>query len=33
VFATGPAGATHPSVSNLARFGIVPGYVDDPPPG
>ena len=33
VFTKGPAGATHPSVPNLAAFGIAAGYVDDPPPG
>ena len=33
VFARGPAGATHPSMSNLARHGIEPGYVSTPPPG
>ena len=33
VFTKGPAGLTHPSSNNLARFGITAGYVDDPPPG
>ena len=32
VFTTGPAGTTHPSINNLDRFGVKPGYVADPPP-
>ena len=28
----GPAGREHPAVRNLEQFGIVPGYVADPPP-
>jgi hypothetical protein len=30
--AAGPAGTAHPSTNNLDRFGIRPGYVQDPPP-
>lgn len=30
-FVAGPAGLVHPSKSNLAELGIIPGYVKDPP--
>jgi hypothetical protein len=30
-FVAGPAGAAHPSRSNLAELGITPGYVVNPP--
>lgn len=33
LFLQGPAGHTHPAVSNLAALGIGPGYIADPPPG
>jgi hypothetical protein len=30
--AAGPAGKAHPAKRNLEQFGIVPGYVKNPPP-